>query len=74
MAWTKALSAFSWTMPTFPGLVNSRVICNTFGTDMLPGDISCAAVMQTHVAARDNPNRKRLSLFMGANLLNFEGT
>src|SRR5208337_2282703 len=56
-------------MPAFPGLTNSRVICNTFGTDAFPAEFSCAAVTQAQVTASDNPNRKLLTFFMLVSLL-----
>src|SRR5215470_10282383 len=72
MAWTKALSAFSWTTPALPGLVNSRVICRTLGIDLL--DCSCAETALQPAKASETPRKVRQSEFMDANLLICERT
>src|SRR5262249_46889753 len=72
MAWTKALSAFSWTTPALPGLVNSRVICRTLGIELL--DCSCAETALQQAKASETPKSIRQSEFMDANLLVCERT
>src|SRR5215467_6910247 len=66
MACTKALSAFSWTAPALPGFVYSRVICRTFGMELL--DWSCADPRQQQPSASETVRSERLSEFIDANL------